>query len=245
MKIRYIFSVIIISFLYASCYDDKGNYDYVDFTDVIIKDIEDSYNAVSFQDTLRITPDIELDHGQFEYLWMINEAYVGTQYIEIKWDTIGKEKTLVYPVSLPNGNYEITLKATDSETEYSVFYNTQLIVKTEFSLGFYVLKETEDGLTEVDLHTPDKVLENLITKSLGNAMNGKPKSMGLMFSYCHLDPENPDEYLWPRALSVCTENDIKIFNLNNWNTILTHEDMYYGEEGVCYDLGELKRGESC
>ena len=229
MKIRYIFSVIIISFLYASCYDDKGNYDYVDFTDVIIKDIEDSYNAVSFQDTLRITPDIELDHGQFEYLWMINEAYVGTQYIEIKWDTIGKEKTLVYPVSLPNGNYEITLKATDSETEYSVFYNTQLIVKTEFSLGFYVLKETEDGLTEVDLHTPDKVLENLITKSLGNAMNGKPKSMGLMFSYCHLDPENPDEYLWPRALSVCTENDIKIFNLNNWNTILTHEDMYYGE----------------
>ena len=158
MKIRYIFSVIIISFLYASCYDDKGNYDYVDFTDVIIKDIEDSYNAVSFQDTLRITPDIELDHGQFEYLWMINEAYVGTQYIEIKWDTIGKEKTLVYPVSLPNGNYEITLKATDSETEYSVFYNTQLIVKTEFSLGFYVLKETEDGLTEVDLHTPDKVL---------------------------------------------------------------------------------------
>ena len=56
---------------------------------------------------------------------------------------------------------------------------------------------------------PISVLENLITKSLGNAMNGKPKKYGLMFSYCHLDPENPDEYLWPRALSVCTENDIK------------------------------------
>ena len=49
MKIRYIFSVIIISFLYASCYDDKGNYDYVDFTDVIIKDIEDSIMRCRFK----------------------------------------------------------------------------------------------------------------------------------------------------------------------------------------------------
>lgn len=216
--------------LMASCFEDKGNYDYSEFTSQEIANVEDSYSKISFQDTLYITPEITPANAEYDYLWTLNETYTSLPSSGggIPKDTISMEKNLAYPVDLPTGTYELCLSVKNRETGYTVFRNMTLYAQTEFSLGFYVLKETPDGNTEVDLHTSDALLDNLIEKSIGTSMAGKPKSMGLIFSYCYINPETGG-YIYPRALSVCTEDDIRIFSLNDMSTIFTHADMFYGD----------------
>jgi hypothetical protein len=226
--------ILLISLLGAglmmSCFEDKGNYDYSDFTDPEISNVEDSYSKISFKDTLFINPEMTPADAEYDYLWTLNEAYVSVPSSGdgILKDTISMEKNLVYPMDLPTGTYEVCLSVKNRENGYTVFKNIDLHVQTEFSLGFYVLKETPEGNTEVDLHAPEALLDNLIEKSVGTAMAGKPKSMGLIFSYCYIDPETGG-YIYPRALSVCVENDIRIFSLDDMTTIFTHEEMFYGD----------------
>ena len=230
MKKRlYILMVMVLALFETACFEDKGNYDYTDFVETEVANVEDTYVKLSFKDTLFISPEVKPAGPQYSYLWTINDAYVSvpTMGNGILKDTIGMERDLVYPVELPNGEYEIRLTVTNDETGYSIIKEITLSAQTEFSLGFYVLKETPEGNTEVDLHTDDELMADLIAKSTGSTMAGKPKSMGLVFDYSCIDPET-GEYMIPRALSVCADNDIRIFNLNDWSTIFTHEDMFFG-----------------
>ena len=98
-----------------------------------------------------------------------------------------------------------------------------------FSLGYYILKETVDGKTEVDLHTPSLVFNNLLASSPGGTISGKPVSMGLIFQYCHIDNKTA-EYVIPPALALCTEDNVRIINLNDFTTIFTYDDMFYGDK---------------
>ena len=61
--------------LMASCFEDKGNYDYTEFTSQEIANVEDSYSKISFQDTLYITPEITPANAEYDYLWTLNETY--------------------------------------------------------------------------------------------------------------------------------------------------------------------------
>lgn len=221
-----LFTALIGAGLMVSCFEDKGNYDYSEFTEPEISNVEDSYSKISFQDTLFIHPEITPE-AEYDYLWTIYESYSSLPDNGMPQDTIGREKDLAYPVSLPNGTYDICLRATNRETGYTVLKKISLISQTEFSLGFYVLKETPDGNTDVDLHTPDALMEDLIARGNGVAMPGKPRSMCLFWSYCYIDEET-GSYVYPRALSVCSENDVRLFSLNDMTTIFTHDNMFYG-----------------
>lgn len=225
----YIIGTFVLSCF--ACFDDKGNYDYSEFSEVVIQDVDEKYEKILFKDTLRIKPKVTPEGKTYEYLWTINQRYGGesSDVENVKTDTIGIGPELEYLVSKPAGIYEVNLKVTDKESGYSVFSNSQLVIKSEFSLGFYVFKETVEGSTEVDLHTPNLSLNNLLATSSGGVITGRPVSMGLLFQYCHIDPETA-EYIIPPALTICTENDVRIINLNNLNTIFTRADMFWGDE---------------
>lgn len=64
--------ILLISLLGAglmvSCFEDKGNYDYSDFTDPEISNVEDSYSKISFKDTLFINPEMTPADAEYDYL---------------------------------------------------------------------------------------------------------------------------------------------------------------------------------
>ena len=77
-KIFYNFSAACFVFLLASCYNDKGNYDYHDIGEIKIAGVEDQYDVTAFQDTLRITPEITSTDPQdvFDYYWTVDKKPV-------------------------------------------------------------------------------------------------------------------------------------------------------------------------
>lgn len=219
----------LIVLVCSSCFEDKGNYDYTDFQDLEIKNIEKEYDRISFQDTLHIRPEFA-NPDAYEYLWTLHKAYnqIPSDGSDIKIDTIGTERILAYPVALPTGIYNVILKVTHKENQHATFYNTSLVARTEFSLGYYLLKETAEGNTDVDFHsTEGKKMNDLLSLSLGDAMSGVPTSMGLVFEYCHMDENG--EYVWPTALTVCAGKDVRVFNTENMQCILDHSNMFYAE----------------
>lgn len=228
MKRLYIVSIVLLSFVWASCYDDKGNYDYTELTKTEIKGIQTEYSKISFKDTLYINPEITPATEEYEYLWTLNTAYEQMPAVGgFETDTISQEKNLAYSVDLPKGIYDVTLKVTNKATGHAIFHQTSLVAQTEFSLGFYVLKE-QDGHTDVDLHLPDGgIAEQLITKSTGHAMAGSPRSLGMIFQYCFMNEEG--EYEAPSALSVCTDQDVQIFNLQDMGVMFSYQTMFFGE----------------
>lgn len=226
-----LFILLILALGNFACFDDKGNYDYSEFADLTIQNVETQYEKILFKDTLEIEPKVTPAEKDYDYLWTINQRYGGesSTVTNVKIDTISTSPILSFPITRPAGIYEINLKVTDNESGYSIFSNTQLVIRSEFSLGYYILKETVDGKTEVDLYTPSLVFNNLLASSPGGTISGKPVSMGLIFQYCHIDNKTA-EYVIPPALALCTEDNVRIINLNDFTTIFTYDDMFYGDK---------------
>ena len=113
-KISYILTLLVLVVFASSCYDDKGNYDYVEISKVTTTGLEESYSKIAFQDVLHIEPTVTSDRAgdEFEYLWTLNltkGSGTTSQIIKIELDTIGYERVLDFPVNVNQGYYDLTL----------------------------------------------------------------------------------------------------------------------------------------
>lgn len=211
---------------FSSCYEDKGNYDYTKISEVLISKIDESYTRIAYQDTLRIVPEVNLENSAepFTYVWTIRSQQATKTE---KADTIGTERMLTYPVNLRQGYYDVSLIITDYRNLEKV-YQTVLQVETQFSRGFYVLKEI-DGQTELDLHLSDNsTATGLIEKSIGHAMPGQPNTLGFKFDYCYLNPVT-GSYDFVNVLTVCTNHDALILKVEDMSKVYDHSTLFYGE----------------
>lgn len=220
----YILLFLFIALFVTSCYDDKGNYNYTDLNDVQLSKIEESYTRTAFQDTLRINPEIHAENADaFTYRWTIRAQKSGNT------DTaavIGTRKVLDFPVNLRQGIYDILLFVTDDRKLERTF-QTQLHVETQFSRGFYVLKEVENH-GELDLHLPDQsVVPNLIEKSTGRLLEGKVHTLGFKFDYCYLNPVTL-KYDFVNVLTLCSEKEALILKVEDLSIVYDHHTMFYG-----------------
>lgn len=231
-KIKYIASTLFAILLMFSCYEDKGNYDYTHKYGIEISSIKEEYSAISMQSKVEIQPTIktETPEEELDYLWTLFNPNENSGAQAAVIDTIGYEKNLSYEVVKSTGNYVIVLKVKNRKNDYTQSHSTKLSVVTEFSRGFYVLKENAAGNTDMDLHLNDSTkMENLLTKSLGAAVNGAPTRLGLYFQYCF--PNNVTGKIeTSNALAVMTKEDIKIMNVSNMRLIYDHDNMFYSEE---------------
>lgn len=232
-KINIIF-VILFSCIIAACFDDKGNYDYSEKPQITIEGLEELYSKVAFQDILRIDPEVTSNNpeDQLSYLWTtFPPDYDSYEGIPLPADTIGREKVLEYPVNLKTGKYAIQLRVTNESNGYQVYANTILETRSDFSRGFYLLKDMGDR-TELDLHLPNNTVSaNLLEKSLGEPLNEKAVSLGINFHYSFIGDESPD-YQTTTTLNLCTENNMRVLDLNDMSVIYDHSSMFWGEEAV-------------
>lgn len=130
-----------------SCYEDKGNYDYVDVNVVSINiGVEDStFNVISKVDTVRIYPDLSAtmdanvnnDPERYSFKWSIGDEYTS--------------KNLVYPVDLAAGTHRFTLTVTDNATKL-VSKATWIVIVTDlYQKGYMILTENENKEAQLDM----------------------------------------------------------------------------------------------
>ena len=137
----------------AACFEDDSTLGTVEVGDIEIAALRDT-SIVSYNgNVLHIEPVVTAGYPEEEmnYAWYIH----GGQFDEdgdvpggYRTNCISEEKVLDYEVNLPSGVYNLTFEAM-ADNGYAKTTRMSLTVSTPFSDGFYLLKETADGNTDV------------------------------------------------------------------------------------------------
>ena len=189
----------LVALCLSSCFEDKGNYTYQNVDDIVIEGIAESYSNLSFAgEVLEIDPVIKTNYTDLQYEWYmwdptIEENYSGwDEEQNYKAELIGTEKKLSYKVNCPAKRYTIMLKVTSKENGYSVSASTRFDATTEFARGFYILKETPDGNSELDLYyrEGEPVMSDLLTAKGYGPLKGKPLCLGALPSHGYITEED-------------------------------------------------------
>ena len=131
---------LILTFALASCYDDKGNYDYSDLNEISVKLWEDNSPSVALGDTLQIEPILNFAYDSvnvnLEYEWTYDDKLVGT------------ERNL-YWILDTTGTAWLTLRIRDLDNGMTYMGSGRLTIGSIYSLNteplsFFILSE-KDG----------------------------------------------------------------------------------------------------
>lgn len=152
MKKIWIYIVVFCGLMIGanSCYEDKGNYDYVSLPEIGLEGLKDEYTVVQL-DTLKLEPVIRLNglnESDFEYSWRLWVVNDGEKML------ISENKSLVYRVTDAPATYALVLTAHNKRTNVDTYRRIRLTVQGTFGEGWMVLHE-KDGKTDFDfLMTP-------------------------------------------------------------------------------------------
>lgn len=227
----YIIAVLLWGMM-AACFKDEGNYTYDAIGEIAISNIEESYLKYSYVgDILEIPAVVTTDYADMEYAWYLWEG-TGTSYTEEEREMqlISEDKELSYEVNLAPGDYTVMLKATSGSNGYSALQTTHLEVSTQFLRGFYILKETADGNTELDLHYQDgqPLVENMLSITGQEELLGKPLAVMPIYMQGYID-EATNGVKECNAIAVTTEQgNIAFYNTEDFQKIHDNSDVVYG-----------------
>ena len=144
-------------------------------------------------------------------------------------EVIGTEKKLTYPVECPIGRYTIKLKVYSESTGYFATASTRFDVGSEFTRGFYILKETADGNTDFDLYVNEDtpIKENILTLTGQETLKGKPLFISNVASHGYLDEAG--DYQGAHTICVTTEEgDLGFYDTNSMLKIHDRSDVLNG-----------------
>lgn len=152
-----IMTMLAVVLCLASCMEEKGNYDYQSKSDwypapltaVGIGNVNDKdhVHMVTLGDKLTIEPAFEsadVRESDYEFLWYLNREGVR--------DSIGRSLKLVdYEVAMHTGDQPLWLKITKKANGISRTYSATMRIVTDFGSGWFVTKEVDGGMTDVDI----------------------------------------------------------------------------------------------
>ncbi len=223
-KTKYILSVLLIVVIITSCYKDQGNYDYTSIGDIEISGFEDNYSLIAGVDTLRILPEITTSYNEktLEYTWLIYDK--GNNI-----DTISHEKNLEY-IAGKSGSYKLFFYVKNNENGYYVHTTTDIESTTVYSKGHYILKETADGNTDMDLITNSgNLVSDVLLLTQGEHLSGVPRSMGILYSQAYYDPDSLTKEN-EHCLGIITHNKkFNVLRANDMRLIFDHATKFFEE----------------
>ncbi|WP_437918096.1 PKD-like family lipoprotein [Sphingobacterium sp. LRF_L2] len=216
---------LLCNFLIISCYKDKSNYNYTEVDNIVIAGIEAEYSQITGADTLTINPIIQTTHDttNFEYTWLLYDK-------DNNIDTIGKQRNLSFPIVKAPGEFKLLYFAKDKKTNLVANVTANLEVSSVYSKGHYILKETSDGNTDIDLlQDGGDLVSDILLKSQGATMNGKPRSLGILYNKPIIDPETLGKTT-ANCMGIITHNArVNILRVADMAKLGDHSSMFFAE----------------
>ncbi|MBA6152047.1 PKD-like family lipoprotein [Gelidibacter maritimus] len=175
MKKIFIFLLSVVMIIAInSCYNDTGNYDYSQLSNVTIT-AQDTVYVTQFN-TLTVPVEIDLDgmaEDDYTYSWRLWSNEIGNKLKKSISDT----KELSYEVVEVPGSYTLVFTTTNKLTNVSEYKTIDLMVQGVISEGWMVLQE-KDGKTDFDLimspYFSERHQEDIILRNLYESVNGEP-----------------------------------------------------------------------
>lgn len=233
MKTLYRIALFIAVFSVWSCKKDKGNYDYTEKEIISVKGIAGNYPVLS---GLNITIDPEVTsnkEGELEYLWGIYETNVAGGYNPVM-DTVSRTKKIDYVVNRTVKDWFLVLRVTNRKTGYAQYFNTTINVGTEFTRGWYVVKNEADK-ADLDLFlTPQNITPTIKRENIYSLMNGKKLDGNALMLRLYHDYKAPKDGLYSptRSLFLVTDKDASVVDISTLKEIHDMNGLFFGPPAV-------------
>lgn len=148
MKTIRILTVALAVTLFASCYEDKGNYDYHAINEVTIEGVPERME-IDRLETLTITPQFEgtlygQDEDRYTYEWQLGKNVIST------------DKVLNYEVTNSTGSYTLRLSVIDKDNGTRAFAVTNLVVNSSTSSDGILVVSNQNGVADLSYLRLDK-----------------------------------------------------------------------------------------
>ncbi|WP_346316140.1 PKD-like family lipoprotein [Chitinophaga sp. YIM B06452] len=236
MKLIYQSLAACCMLLISSCYKDHGNYTYDVPEEITITGIAGTYDKVSLVDRITIDPQVSSSDpkAEFTYWWGIYETNV--QGSAPKVDTIGRTKALDYLVTQPAKGWVLVFGAKNVHTGVSRIVTAGVNVITQFTRGWYVMKD-DGAKTDVDLFlTPSGIVpasktENVFSMVNNRKLDGEASLFGF---YTNYKSNVTGTLANTRALFILSGKDASVVNINTFKEI-------HGLSGLFYETPSVKK----
>lgn len=236
MKKYSILLAALVSLTLTACFDDDStDADYNRVGEITVTGIDEAYTKIAYTgDHLQISPTITTTDAESDlsYQWLLLNTKTGT--LDTKGDTIqpeviGTDRNLDYEVATTPGTYQVRLLVSQRSTGYTVYATTSLTVQTAFSQGFYVLKETTDGNTDIDeLSAVGTTGENLLLQTQGAPMSGKPGAIYTEYNLDYVDPESLDPSKGNMLLITTADGHFQKVRTTDLRKIFDRSNILFG-----------------
>lgn len=232
MKKTIFYILMCLALGMAACFDDDSTLGKDFIPDIEIGELKDTAMVSYSGHVLEVTPEVNTRYteDQLAYAWYIYNSAGTTTTGEAadgyQKEKIGDGKTLRYEVNLPSGAYTLVFEATAVEYGYVRTASMQMSVSTNFSKGFYILKSTEDGKTDLDLATKEGLSEDLMTNMLGAPLEGAPLNMSVVYGQCYID-DATQEMAYDKVLNLFTEKDYRGFRTEDMAEVHNRQTIFY------------------
>ena len=223
----------------TSCVDDESSMGSVDAGMgnaaagvIVIEGIYDedtldvnSYLGTNLKDV--ISPKVTSDYPEedLEYAWYLFEADGSEGYYKDFPIASGLEPD--YEINLPTGLYTVVFEVTCRSNGYVKLATTRLSAATSFARGYYILKETPDGQTEVDVYSESALQSDLMAGMTGAPLLGKPRNLVVFYDgeFINPDTNEPDG---GNLVHVMTEDNIyKGFRAEDLCEVFNNDNLFY------------------
>ncbi len=214
----------------SACCNDDSTLASMNISDIEIGAIADQSVVSYVGDKLEIHPEISTEYAedQLSYAWYLYENVMGEFEDGYRTNQISTEKNLSYEVNLPSGSYTLVFEVTSKENNYVKTSKVNLSVSTSFSQGFYILKETSDGCTEVDLYGNGGLATNLMERFSGESLKGKPRNLSLVYSGEYIDTDL-NKTASTNLIHVFTEDNVyRGFRSEDMKQVFDNSNLFYG-----------------
>lgn len=196
---------------------------------------EGGYNIVSYRENfLQIEPQITTGYteSQLSYHWyLVNNSSSDIAYTtnkEYTWELISSERNLNYEINLAPGNYTVCLDVT-ADNGYTASKQCDLLVSTDFTAGYYILKETADGNTELDVfnYTDNNLIKDLFEATTGEALPGAPVMLSMSFDHSYIDENTNMETSGNLATITTDKGLIRGLYTGDLSAVLRNDNILY------------------
>jgi len=190
---KYIFCITISVLCCQSCYDDKGNYDYVAINEIKVEGLEKKY-TIRMGEPITIKPNIvssirggEADYS-YEWVWM-DAVIDGKTVHEYVWSDLKEWDN--HQIGLPNGGYRFYYRVRDNKTGVvwiSDFFD--IVIDNDISAGFFILSDVENvgRLDFISYYKGEFVPKLDILTNIGTEMPSLENPIGVA---CYFDWNSP------------------------------------------------------
>ena len=228
--IYFLFIFGIVGFM-SSCFEDKGNYNYIELPDFYVDTVgkQMGYTLLQFSEfELESNLVYAGDKSSLDYTWSI---YAATDYGSNIADTLSKEEHLSATINKSPGNYIIEFCAMEPVSGICATMRYNLAVESVIGTGLMVYYQ-QNGNTDCDMiRTPlfnGTLTESTVSRKLYSLANpdkpltGEPVCIGI------------NSGVW---IYLLTDSELVRLSVEDFTIMSEFENLFYTAPEVCNPQG--------